>query len=280
MISVYSSLSITRKLIPSVHLLQIRAVSRKSHHKRIEDGSRVQVGIAGDKVKKTFLSQKPKTHSSSLWVARQNKDPFVKQAIKEGVRSRAYYKLAGMDDKYHFLNSKICVVDVGSAPGSWSQLVSERCLEKQPSGGGMKQPSTESSSKLVAVDLLPMDPIHGVNFIQGDFMDPSTQHKILLSLGYRNVNVLLSDIAPSFTGNHSVDHATQLDMCKSVLKFGKSVCAKDCTIVMKVLQGELFQEFIRTLKMYFERVTIEKPEASRKESSEMYCVMRNWIEKE
>lgn len=128
----------------------------------------------------------------------------------------------------------------------------------------------------MSIDLLAIDPILGCHSIQGDFLDEKMKEELRQYIDGRPVDIVLSDIAPNSSGNRSLDHIRQIAMCESVVEFAKSVAKPDCTLVLKVLQGSDFQSFIKQMKLQFREVTLVKPKASRKESTEIYCVMHSF----
>ena len=155
------------------------------------------------------------------------------------------------------------VVDVGAAPGGWSQYAVSKV--------GVTIPSS-----VVSIDLLEIDAIPGCHFIQGDFLDEKMKEELRQYIDGRPVDIVMSDIAPNFSGNRSLDHIRQIAMCESVVEFAQSVAKPDCTLVLKVIQGSDFQAFIKQMKTQFRKVTLVKPKASRKESTEIYCVMHSF----
>ena len=155
------------------------------------------------------------------------------------------------------------ILDVGAAPGGWSQYAVQRV--------GITIPCS-----VISVDLLDIDPIPGVHFIKGDFLDDAMKNQLLDYVDERPVDAVLSDIAPNFTGNHTIDHQRQIEMCRNVIAFAHSVGKRDCTVVLKVFQGSEFQGFIAEMKQRFHSLTIMKPKASHKQSSEVYCIMKHF----
>ena len=140
-------------------------------------------------------------------------------------------------------------------------------------------------NSIVSIDLLPIEPIAGVHFIKGDFMEASMQRQLSEYINNRKVDIVMSDIAPNFSGNPSIDHLKQvkliwneyqIDMCESVIDFARLVAKQDCTLILKVLQGSEFQSFIATCKQTFQQVYLIKPKASRKESIETYCILKSF----
>ena len=199
--------------------------------------------------------------SGGSWRDRQERDPFVKKARAEGWRSRAVYKLQQIDEKDRLLKPDMRVVDLGSAPGSWSQYVTE---------------TMNTRAHIVAVDLLPMDALPNVDFIQGDFRDESTLQAIMEALAGEKADLVMSDMAPNISGNRAVDQPRSmylvelaLDICNEVLKPGGA-------FVTKLFQGEGADAFIALAKSRFEKTRVFKPKASRAGSREVYLVAKGY----
>lgn len=203
------------------------------------------------------MTKKKRSASSSRWIQEHISDPFVHKAQKLGLRSRASFKLDEIQDKDKLIKQGMTVVDLGSAPGSWSELAAQLV---GPSGC------------VVACDILPMDPLAGVAFLQGDFREEAVLNALLTRIGGRNVDVVLSDMAPNMSGNGTVDQARSmylvelaLDMCQNVLK-------PNGAFVVKVFHGDGFEEYVKQVRAAFSSVRIRKPDSSRSRSSETYIV--------
>ena len=199
--------------------------------------------------------------SGGSWRQRQEKDPYVQMARRDGWRSRAVYKLEQIADKEHILYPDMVCIDLGSAPGSWSQYVTEKL------GGRVR---------IVALDLLPMDTLPSVDFIQGDFREDDILGQLESELGEGRADLVLSDMAPNISGNRSVDQPRSmylaelaLDLCKDRLKGGGD-------FICKLFQGEGTDAFIVGARAVFDRVKVMKPKASRAGSREVYLVARNY----
>ena len=203
---------------------------------------------------------KPRSSSRS-WRERQERDPFVKQARKDGWRSRAVYKLEQIDQKERLLKPGMVCVDVGSAPGSWSQYVTEKLKGK---------------ARIVAVDLLPMDSLPDVEFVQGDFQDDEIFEQLLQIVGDGGADLVMSDIAPNITGTTAVDQPRSMYLVELALDMARRVLRPRGSFVCKVFQGEGFDAFVRDARNSFERVRVMKPKASRAGSREVYLVARNF----
>ncbi len=199
--------------------------------------------------------------SNTDWRTRQEKDPYVRQARRDGWRSRAVFKLEQIDRKERFLKPGMRVVDLGAAPGSWSQYVTE---------------TLDGRCRIVAVDLLPMDSLPSVDFIQGDFREAAVLASLQAALGGERADLVMSDMAPNISGTKAVDQPRSmylaelaLDACREVLKPGGH-------FVCKLFQGEGSDELIAAARGSFGRVRVFKPDASRAGSREVYLVARNY----
>ena len=199
--------------------------------------------------------------SSGSWRERQERDPFVVRARSEGWRSRAVYKLEEIDRKEKLLKPGMVVVDLGAAPGSWSQYITEKL---------------NGRVRIVALDLLEMDALPSVELIQGDFREEDVLESLEAALSDERADLVISDMAPNISGNRSVDQPRSmylaelaLDLCERMLKPGGD-------FVCKLFQGEGSDAFIAAARQRFERVRVMKPEASRSGSREVYLVARNY----
>lgn len=198
--------------------------------------------------------------SSDQWLREHFSDPYVKQAQKAGYRSRAVYKLIEMDDRDHFLRPGMVVVDLGAAPGGWSQIASNR---------------VGKNGTVVALDLLPIEPISNVTILQGDFTTEDTLNQLLAVLP-GPVDVILSDMAPNMSGHDSVDVPKALYLSELALDFAMAHLKPDGVMLMKIFQGEGFQEFYALLKRQFKTTAIRKPKASRGRSREIYVLAKGF----
>jgi 23S rRNA (uridine2552-2'-O)-methyltransferase len=200
-----------------------------------------------------------RSKSSGQWLQEHFADPFVQRAKEEGLRSRAAYKLEEIDraDKLFFPGA--VVVDLGAAPGGWSQYAA-----RMLAGRGT----------VYALDLLPMDAIAGVNFLQGDFREQPVLDSLLGELGGRRVDLVLSDMAPNMSGVDVVDQARAADLETLALDFARQVLGPKGALVMKVFQGAGFREMLAAARGQFRTVKMRKPKASRQRSSETYLVAR------
>ena len=201
-------------------------------------------------------SGKGRTLSSKLWLERQLNDPYVARARREGFRSRAAYKLIEIDDKHRFLKSGARVVDLGAAPGGWSQVAAQRVGEK---------------GKVVGIDLLEMDAIPGVALAQVDFLDPRAPDMLKEMLG-GPADVVLSDMAANATGHRKTDHLKIVALVESAAEFAREVLAPGGTFLAKVIQGGTEGELLAALRRDFASVKHIKPAASRADSAELYVL--------
>jgi len=197
--------------------------------------------------------------SSKLWLDRQLNDPYVAQAKRDGYRSRAAYKLTEIDDKYHFLKSGQAVVDLGAAPGGWSQVAAKRIG------------SAEGRGKLIAIDLLEMGEIPGVTFAQLDFLDNAAPDRLREMLG-GGADVVMSDMAANTTGHRKTDQLRIVGLVESAAQFASEVLKPGGTFVAKVFQSGADATLMNQLKRDFATVKHVKPAASRKDSSERYVL--------
>ena len=202
---------------------------------------------------------KGRSLSSKRWLERQLNDPYVAQARREGLRSRAAYKLSEIDDKYHFLKPGITVVDLGAAPGGWSQIAAKRVG------------AADGRGKVVAIDLLEMPEIPGVSFAQLDFLKEDAPEKLLAMMGGR-ADVVLSDMAANTTGHRKTDQLRILGLVEGAAAFAADVLNPGGTFVAKVFQSGADAELLARLKRDFASVRHVKPASSRQDSSERYLL--------
>jgi 23S rRNA (uridine2552-2'-O)-methyltransferase len=202
-----------------------------------------------------------RTGSSQRWRQRQERDIYVEQANRSGWRSRAVFKLEQIQAKERLLRSGGVCVDLGSAPGSWSQFAVQIV---GPTG------------RIVAVDLLAMDPIPGVDFLQGDFTTPETLQAMRELVGGSPVDLVMSDMAPNISGNRAMDQPRSMALLDEALLFAREVLRPGGDFLVKAFQGEGIDAFTRELRGNFETVKTIKPKASRAESREIYLLARSF----
>ncbi len=208
------------------------------------------------KLKKT----RGRTTSSRHWLERQLNDPYVAAAKREGYRSRAAYKLEEIADKYGLLKPGDSVVDLGAAPGGWSQIAAKRVQ------------AADGKGAVVALDILPFDAIPGVTILQQDFSEPDADEKLLASLAGRPPNAVLSDMAAPTTGHRPTDHLRIMALAEEALAFAIQVLAPGGAFLAKVFQGGSEKSLLDVLKRDFASVRHIKPKASRAESPELYVL--------
>lgn len=205
---------------------------------------------------------KASSKSSKAWLKAHFSDQYVKASQKAGYRSRAIYKLISLQEKDHLLKPGQVVVDLGAAPGGWSQYAAEAV---QPNG------------RVFALDCLMMDPINHVEFLQGDFTQDDVLEAFLAQLGDDKVDVVLSDLAPNFSGMNAVDQPRSIYLAEIALDFALRVLSPGGSFAAKVFQGDGFDAFHRELRQHFSKVVTRKPPASRARSREVYLVGKNRI---
>lgn len=199
--------------------------------------------------------------SGGSWRERQEGDPFVRMARRDGWRSRAVYKLEQIAAKEPIVRRDMTCVDLGSAPGGWSQYLSRRL---------------DGRVRILAVDLLPMEPLPSVEFIQGDFTEGEVLDALLAALGDDGADLVMSDMAPNISGLKSVDQPKSMYLAELALDLSRKVLGRHGNFVCKLFQGQGTDDFIADARRSFERVRVMKPRASRPGSSEVYLVARNY----
>ena len=202
-----------------------------------------------------------RTKSSASWLSRHLSDPYVKQAQKDGYRSRAAYKLIELNEKDKLIRPGMRVLDLGSAPGGWSQVAGRIIGDK---------------GRILATDILPMESLRNVDFIQGDFTEDAIVEELLGWLGGDKFDLILSDIAPNITGIASADQASSIYFLELALDTVLKTLKPGATFAAKMFQGSGSDEYLKTLRQHFDKVLIRKPAASRKESREVYVVAKGF----
>ncbi|WP_423823798.1 SAM-dependent methyltransferase [Salinisphaera sp. SPP-AMP-43] len=201
-----------------------------------------------------------KRSDTKRWLAAHRSDPYVRAAQADNYRSRAVYKLAEIDAKDGLLTKSRCIVDLGAAPGGWSQYVRRNAPK----------------ARVVALDRLAMDPIEGVSFLQVDFAEQVGLDTLLAELGDTSVDLVLSDMAPNLSGVKAADQASVMQLAELSLALCDDVLSPGGALLMKVFQGEGFDELLASMRSVFSRVVVRKPEASRDASREMYLLGQGW----
>lgn len=188
-------------------------------------------------------------------------DEYVKLAQVKGYRSRAVFKLSEIQEKDHIIKPGMTIVDLGAAPGGWSQYAREIAGKK---------------NKIIALDILPMEPLEGVHFIQGDFCEEAVLDQLHEALDGAPVNLVLSDMAPNMSGTKAVDQPRSLYLAELALDMAKSVLTKEGVFLVKLFQGAGYEEFLQDIKRCFSSVVIRKPKASRPRSNEVYILAKGF----
>ncbi|CAM4453727.1 MAG: Ribosomal RNA large subunit methyltransferase E [Legionellaceae bacterium] len=202
--------------------------------------------------------------SSQRWLKEHFSDRYVKLAQKEGYRSRAAYKLLAIQEKDRLLKPGLNIVDLGAAPGGWSQIVKKWVA---PTG------------RVFALDILPMDPIPQVEFIQGDFQSENVLNTLMGLINNTGIDIILSDMAPNMSGNYSIDQPKAMYLAELALEFVNKVLKVEGTFIIKIFQGVGFDEYLKVLRTQFKQVVIRKPDASRSRSREVYLVAKGFKKK-
>jgi len=202
-----------------------------------------------------------RSKSSSRWLQEHVNDPYVKRAQVDGYRSRASYKLLELIDKDKLLKPGMVVMDLGSAPGSWSQVVA---------------PLVGPEGRVIASDILPMSPIAGVEFLQGDFTEQAVVDQLLAALNGAKVDLVLSDMAPNISGIDAADQASSIYLVELALDMARQVLKPNANFVAKAFHGGGYDEYLKDVRTSFDKVAIRKPDASRSRSREVYIVARGF----
>lgn len=203
----------------------------------------------------------PKSKSSKKWLKEHFDDEFVKKAQAQGYRSRAIFKLIEIDEKEKLLYPGINVIDLGAAPGGWTQYVSQKL---------------DGQGNIIALDILAMDALADVTFIQGDFHDESVYQKLLDHIPIEGVDLILSDMAPNMSGNPAIDIPRAMALAELAFDLCKQVLKKNGVLLMKLFHGEGFDDLVKMSKDLFDKVVIKKPKASRSRSRETYMLAKGY----
>jgi 23S rRNA (uridine2552-2'-O)-methyltransferase len=198
-----------------------------------------------------------RTRTSNAWLREHVNDTYVQRARAEGYRSRASFKLMEIDDKDHLIRSGEIVVDLGATPGGWSQVAAKRM---------------KGQGRVIALDLLEMDPLHGVEFVQGDFREESVLQNLEIMLGGQKVGLVLSDMAPNLSGILLSDQARVMHLAELGLEFSRNWLKPEGAFLVKVFQGYGFDDFVKEMRTVFKTVAARKPDASRDRSAEVYLL--------
>jgi 23S rRNA (uridine2552-2'-O)-methyltransferase len=201
-----------------------------------------------------------RSKSSHQWLKSHFDDEFVKRAQREGYRSRAVYKLEEIQRKDRLLKPGTTLVDLGAAPGGWSQYAAQLL---------------KGSGRIIALDILPMEPLAGVEFLQGDFREEAVYARLLDVLAGDEVDLVMSDMAPNITGMQAVDQPGSMYLAELAVDFASRVLRKDGVLLFKAFQGEGFDELVKGLRTHYRAIRIRKPRASRSKSREVYVLAKH-----
>ncbi len=203
----------------------------------------------------------PRSKSSKNWLQEHFADIYVKKAQAEGYRSRAIYKLKEIDESARLFKPGMTVVDLGAAPGGWTQYVTEKL---------------DGRGTIIALDILPMDALPDVTFILGDFREDDVLQQLMRLVPARSVDVLLSDMAPNMSGNIAVDITRAMYLTELAFDFGSKMLKPGGALLMKIFHGEGFDDMVKQVRLQFDRVVIRKPSASRSRSRETYLLAKGY----
>lgn len=201
-----------------------------------------------------------RSKSSRRWLAEHFDDPYVKQAQQQGLRSRAAFKLLELQEKHQLIRPGMTVIDLGAAPGGWCQVA---------------RPLVGPEGRVIALDILAMEPLDGVEFIHGDFTEDEPLQRLESLLGGTAVDLVLSDMAPNISGMATVDQAKAMYLAELALEFARSHLKPGGDLVVKLFQGSDFDSYVREVRSLFARVQVIKPRASRPRSKEVYLLARD-----
>jgi len=227
-------------------------------------GGTTKPGAGGRALKVRVKTAKKRTPASTRWLERQLNDPYVRRTKAEGYRSRAAYKLLEIDDLHKLLSRGARVVDLGAAPGGWSQVAAARTR------------STDGDPRIVAIDYLPVDALPGVVVLQKDFLDDDAPAAIVAALGGEKATLVLSDMAAPATGHKKTDHLRIMHLCEVAADFARDILAPGGAFLAKVLRGGTEHELLADLKRDFAQVVHVKPPASRQDSAELYLLAKGY----
>ena len=234
---------------------------RRSSGSGSKDGTR---STAGRNLHVRVKTAKKRSNSSAQWLERQLNDPYVAQAKRDGYRSRAAYKLIEIDEKHKRVRSGMRIVDLGAAPGGWSQIAAKRLG------------SNSDNPLVVGIDYLDVDPIPGVALLKMDFLDDEAPDALMQAIGGRKPDLVMSDMAAPTTGHKQTDHIRTLHLCEVAFDFAKENLAPGGDFLAKVFRGGTEQTLLKDLKANFEKIYHIKPPSSRKESPELYVLAKGF----
>lgn len=234
---------------------------RRSSGGGAKDGTR---STAGRNLRVRVKTAKKRSNSSAQWLDRQLNDPYVAQAKRDGYRSRSAYKLIEIDEKHNLLRNEMRIVDLGAAPGGWSQIAAKRLG------------SNSDNPLIVGIDYLEVEPIPGVTLLKMDFLDDEAPAALMAALGGQKPDLIMSDMAAPTTGHRQTDHIRTLHLCEVAFDFAKQNLAPGGDFLAKVFRGGTEQGLLNELKANFEKVFHIKPPSSRKESPELYVLAKGF----
>ncbi len=223
-----------------------------------------RVPAGARRLKQRLKRGKTRTVSSKAWLERQLNDPYVAEARRLGYRSRAAFKLIEIDDKYHFLRPGQRIVDLGAAPGGWSQVAAARIK------------AAEGRGQVIAIDMHPMEPVSGVTILHKDFLDEDAPAQLTAILAGEKADAVLSDMAAYATGHRQTDHIKIMSLADAALDFARSVLKPGGTFLAKVLRGGTEGELLHRMKQDFAQVRHVKPRASREDSAELFVLAQGF----
>jgi 23S rRNA (uridine2552-2'-O)-methyltransferase len=215
---------------------------------------------SGRRLRIRVKTAKGRTPSQKHWLERQLNDPFVHEAKRLGLRARSAFKLSEIDEKYRLFRPGMRVIDLGAAPGSWSQIAARRVSAEDGKG------------RVIALDMHGMDPIPGVTILKKDFLEPDAPALLIEALGGEKVDVVLSDMAPHATGHRQTDHLRIMALCEAALDFAAEVLKPGGAFLCKVLRGGTESALLQQMKRHFSSVRHVKPKASREDSAELFVL--------
>jgi 23S rRNA (uridine2552-2'-O)-methyltransferase len=208
--------------------------------------------------------RKKPNRSNPEWIQRHITDPYVRRSVQEGFRSRAAYKLSEIDDRDRLLKPGMTVVELGAAPGSWTQVVRQRLQRRDGTFTG----------RIIALDVLPMEPLPDVQFIEGDFREEAVEEQLVSALGETKADLVLSDMAPNLSGIAAADSARSLHLAELALDFASRHLKPEGAFLVKAFQGSGHSQLVERLKRHFRSVVARKPAASRESSAEIFLLAR------
>jgi 23S rRNA (uridine2552-2'-O)-methyltransferase len=208
--------------------------------------------------------RKKPNRSNPEWIQRHITDPYVRRSVQEGFRSRAAYKLSEIDDRDRLLKPGMTVVELGAAPGSWTQVVRQRLQRRDGTFTG----------RIIALDVLPMEPLPDVQFIEGDFREEAVEEQLVSALGETKADLVLSDMAPNLSGIAAADSARSLHLAELALDFASRHLKPEGAFLVKAFQGSGYSQLVERLKRHFRSVVTRKPAASRESSAEIFLLAR------